>query len=238
MELLSDPHVWATFCLLVGLELVLGIDNILLISILISRLPESQREGARKLGLFLALGFRLLFLLGASAIQKLQNPLVWGLTGKELILLSGGLFLLYKAVKEMHYVVERYDLDEQVSAGVAGASARSIIAQIVLLDVVFSVDAVITAVGLTEHLLVIYASVLISFAAVLAFSKSIAEFVQTRPSLKILALAFLISIGITLFAEGLGATIPKGYIYLPMGFALVIELLQMRFDAKRRARRA
>jgi predicted tellurium resistance membrane protein TerC len=238
MELLSDPHVWATFCLLIGLELVLGIDNILLISILISRLPESQREGARKLGLFLALGFRLLFLLGASAIQKLQNPLVWGLTGKELILLSGGLFLLYKAVKEMHYVVERYDLDEQVKAGVAGASARSIIAQIVLLDVVFSVDAVITAVGLTEHLLVIYASVLISFAAVLAFSKSIAEFVQTRPSLKILALAFLISIGITLFAEGLGATIPKGYIYLPMGFALVIELLQMRFDAKRRARKA
>jgi predicted tellurium resistance membrane protein TerC len=238
MELLTDPHIWATFCLLVGLELVLGIDNILLISILISRLPEHQRESARKLGLFLALGFRLLFLLGASAIQKLQTPLIWGLTGKELILVSGGLFLLYKAVKEMHYVVERYGLNEQVSGTVAGASARGVIAQIVLLDLVFSVDAVITAVGLTEHLLVIYASVLISFVAVLAFSKSIAEFVQTRPSLKILALAFLVSIGVTLFAEGLGAEIPKGYIYLPMGFALMIELLQMRFDAKRRAKRA
>ena len=186
----------------------------------------------------MALAFRLLFLLGASAIQKLQTPLIWGLTGKELILVSGGLFLLYKAVKEMHYVVERYGLNEQVSGTVAGASARGVIAQIVLLDLVFSVDAVITAVGLTEQLLVIYASVLISFVAVLAFSKSIAEFVQTRPSLKILALAFLVSIGVTLFAEGLGAEIPKGYIYLPMGFALMIELLQMRFDAKRRAKRA
>jgi len=234
MEIFTDPNVWATFFLLVGLELVLGIDNILLISILVSRLPEHQREHARKLGLFLALGFRLLFLLGANLMQKLQTPLLWGLTGKELILVTGGLFLLYKAVKEMHYVVEKFGLDEQVSGTVGGASARGVITQIVLLDLVFSIDSVITAVGLTEHLLVIYASVLLSFVAVLAFSKGIAEFVHTRPSLKILALALLVSIGVTLFAEGLGAQIPKGYIYLPMGFALVIELLQLRFDAKRK----
>ena len=234
MELLSDPNIWATFLLLIGLELVLGIDNILLISILVGRLPAEKREYARKIGLFAALGFRLLFLFGAAWIQKLQNPLVWGLTGKELVLLLGGLFLLYKAVKEMHYVVERYGIEEHAELGVAAATVGGVLVQIVLLDMVFSIDSVITAVGLTEHLLVIYASVLVSFVAVLLFSRSISDFVQARPSLKILALAFLVSIGVTLFAEGLGATIPKGYIYLPMGFALVIELLQMRFDAKRK----
>ncbi len=233
MELLLDPNLWATFALLVGLELVLGIDNILLISILVSRLPEERREYARKVGLSAAFGFRLLFLLGASWIQQLQNPLLWGLTGKELVLIVGGLFLLYKAVKEMHYVVEKYGIEEQ--GGLIGAATvRGVLVQIVLLDAVFSIDSVITAVGLTEHLVVIYASVLVSFIAILLFAKSISDFVQARPSLKILALAFLVSIGVTLFAEGLGAHIPKGYIYLPMGFALVIELLQMRFDAKRK----
>lgn len=234
MELLTDPNIWATFFLLIGLELVLGIDNILLISILVGRLPVEKREFARKLGLFVALGFRLLFLFGAAWIQKLQNPLVWGFTGKELVLILGGLFLLYKAVKEMHYVVERYGFEEHGELGVAAATVSGVLAQIVLLDMVFSIDSVITAVGLTEHLLVIYAAVLVSFVAVLLFSKSISDFVQARPSLKILALAFLVSIGVTLFAEGLGAKIPKGYIYLPMGFALMIELLQMRFDAKRK----
>lgn len=234
MEILFDPNILATLLLLIGLELVLGIDNILLISILVGRLPEQLRERARQIGLFLALGFRLLFLFGASWIQKLENPLVWGLTGKQIVLISGGLFLLYKAVKEMHFVVERYGMEEH-SEIVAATTVRAVLLQIVLLDMVFSVDSVITAVGLTEHLSVIYASVLISFVAVLLFSRSIANFVQARPSLKILALAFLVSIGVTLFAEGLGATIPKGYIYLPMGFALVIELLQMRYDAKRKA---
>lgn len=232
MEIIFDPNVWATFFLLVGLELVLGIDNILLISILVGRLPEQQRERARKLGLFLALGFRMLFLLGASVIQKLQTPVIFDLTGKELILLIGGLFLLYKAVTEMHFVVERYGLEEKTSQAVS-ATLGTVLVQIVILDMVFSVDAVITAVGLTEHLLVIYAAVLVSFVGVLFYSKGIAAFVQARPSLKILALALLVSIGVTLFAEGLGAEIPKGYIYLPMGFALAVELLQMRYDHKR-----
>lgn len=236
MEILFDPNVLATLLLLIGLELVLGIDNILLISILVGRLPENLRERARQIGLFLALGFRLLFLFGASWIQKLENPLIWGLTGKQIVLISGGLFLLYKAVKEMHFVVERYGIEEH-SEVVGATTVRAVLLQIVLLDMVFSVDSVITAVGLTEHLPVIYASVLLSFIAVLLFSRSIANFVQARPSLKILALAFLVSIGVTLFAEGLGATIPKGYIYLPMGFALVIELLQMRYDTKRKANR-
>lgn len=233
MEIFTDPNIWATFFLLIGLELVLGIDNILLISILVGRLPAEKREFARKVGLCAAFGFRLLFLLGAAWIQKLQNPLVWGLTGKELILIVGGLFLLYKAVKEMHYVVERYGMEEH-GGPLGAATVGGVLLQIVLLDAVFSIDSVITAVGLTDSLAVIYAAVLLSFIAVLLFSKSIADFVQARPSLKILALAFLVSIGVTLFAEGLGAEIPKGYIYLPMGFALAIELLQMRFDAKRR----
>lgn len=232
MDIIFDPNVWATFFLLVGLELVLGIDNILLISILVGRLPEQQRERARKLGLFLALGFRMLFLLGASVIQKLQTPVIFDLTGKELILVIGGLFLLYKAVTEMHFVVERYGLEEKTSHAVS-TTLGAVLVQIVLLDLVFSVDAVITAVGLTEHLLVIYAAVLVSFVGVLFYSKGIAAFVQARPSLKILALALLVSIGVTLFAEGLGAEIPKGYIYLPMGFALAVELLQMRYDHKR-----
>jgi predicted tellurium resistance membrane protein TerC len=237
VDLLSDPNVWATFFLLIGLELVLGIDNILLISILVGRLPVEKRDYARKVGLFAAFGFRLLFLFGAAWIQKLQNPLVGGLTGKELVLILGGLFLLYKAVKEMHYVVERYGLEEQ-SGLVGAATVGGVLMQIVLLDMVFSIDSVITAVGLTDSLVVIYSAVLVSFLGVLAFAKNISDFVQARPSLKILALAFLVSIGVTLFAEGLGAEIPKGYIYLPMGFALGIELLQMRFDAKRKKRSA
>lgn len=232
METLLDPNIIATFLLLIGLELVLGIDNILLISILVGRLPERLRERTRQTGLFLALGFRLLFLFGASWIQKLQEPLIWGLTGKQIVLISGGLFLLYKAVKEMHFVVERYGLEEH-SEVLASTTVRAVLLQIILLDMVFSVDSVITAVGLTDNLSVIYGSVLISFVAVLLFSRSIANFVQSRPSLKILALAFLVSIGVTLFAEGLGASIPKGYIYLPMGFALLVELLQMRYDSKR-----
>ncbi len=236
MEILLDLNLWATLLLLIGLELVLGIDNILLISILVGRLPAENRDGARKIGLFLALGFRLLFLFAASWIQKLQTPLLFDLTGKQLILICGGLFLLYKAVKEMHYVVERYGLDEKTANSFGSTSVRAVIVQIILLDMVFSIDAVITAVGLTDNLTVIYTAVLSSFVVVLLFSRAISDFVQARPSLKILALAFLVSIGVTLFAEGLGASIPKGYIYLPMGFALLVELLQMRYDAKRKMR--
>lgn len=222
-----DANLIATFALLVGLEVVLGIDNILMISILTDRLPPAERNRARLLGLGLALGVRCLLLLGASFLVQLSEPVIWGLSYKSIILILGGAFLLYKAVKEIHHVVERKDDHLEASAY---SKVSAIIGQIILLDLVFSIDSVITAVGLTDHLLVIYAAVIVSFVVVLAFSGSIASFVQKHATLKILALSFLVTIGVTLVIEGLGGHVPKGYIYMPMGFALLVELLQMRFS--------
>lgn len=223
-----DLNLLATFALLVGLEVVLGIDNILLISILTDRLPESQRAGARKLGLTLAFLARCVLLLGASFLVRLSTPVLFGLSWKEIILLVGGAFLLYKAVKEIHHVVESPSHKDEAGSKVA-ATLSSVLMQVVLLDIVFSVDSVITAVGLTDNLWVIYSSVIVSFGLVLAFAGPISSFVQRQPTLKILALSFLITIGVTLVMEGFGQHVPKGYIYLPMGFALMVELLQMRF---------
>lgn len=227
-----DANLLATFALLVGLELVLGIDNILLISILTDRLPAEQRNLGRIIGLGLALGARLLLLLGASLLVKLNDPVLWTLSWKSIILIVGGLFLLYKATKEIHHVVEFRDAHPD--APKVKATFGSVIAQIILLDLVFSIDSVITAVGLTESLLVIYASVIVSFVFVLAFSGAIAAFVQKHVTLKILALSFLVTIGVTLVIEGLGGHVPKAYIYLPMGFSLAVELLQMRFSANQK----
>lgn len=228
-----DINEIATFALLVGLELVLGIDNILLITILTARLPEKTREMARRIGLAAALVGRILLLLFVTALQELRAPVVAGLSGRDLILLAGGIFLLYKSVKEIHHVVEDVDSREE-AAQTSNASFSSIVVQVVLLDIVFSIDSIITAVGLTENLWTIVAAVLLSFAAVIAFAKPIGEFVNTHPALKILALSFLICIGVTLFLEGLHKEVPKGYIYLPMGFALGVELLQMRHAHNRK----
>lgn len=223
-----DYNLIATFFLLLGLEVVLGIDNILLLSILSDRLPPEQRNRARITGLSLALLARILLLLGASYLLKLSEPVLMHFSIKDIILVAGGGFLLYKAVKEIHHVVE--GIHDAAHVNVTHASFKSIITQIILLDIVFSIDSVITAVGLTENLWVIYAAVVASFVAVLAFSGSIASFVQTHPTLKILALSFLVTIGVTLCIEGFHGHVPKGYIYLPMGFALAVELLQMRFS--------
>lgn len=223
-----DLNLLLTFCLLVGLEIVLGIDNILLISILTDRLPEAQRNRARLIGLGLALVARSVLLLGAAYIVKLSEPVFFTLSWKSLILIAGGGFLLFKAVKEIHHVVESRPEVHAVGQKVY-ATFSAVISQIILLDLVFSIDSVITAVGLTDNLYVIYAAVLASFLLVLAFSGPIASFVQKHATLKILALSFLVTIGVTLVIEGLGGHVPKGYIYLPMGFALAVELLQMRF---------
>jgi predicted tellurium resistance membrane protein TerC len=231
-----DINLLVTFALLVGLEVVLGIDNILLISILTDRLPQESRAKARMLGLGLALGLRCLLLLGASYIVKLSTPVIIGLSYKQMILLAGGGFLLYKAIKEIHHVVEG---SHETSDGQKRvASFAGIIAQIILLDLVFSIDSVITAVGLTDNLWVIYSSVIFSFALVLAFSRPIAEFVQKHATLKILALSFLITIGVTLGVEGLGHEVPKAYIYLPMAFGLMVELLQLRFFYNQQRKKA
>lgn len=222
-----DYNLLATFALLVGLELVLGIDNILLISIVTDRVSVEKRAKVRMLGLGMALAARLLLLLGAAYLVKLSEPVIGPLSYKSLVLLAGGGFLLYKAVKEIHHVVEA-DYSDAGKGGVTMSFGAAIF-QILLLDIVFSIDSVITAVGLTDNLWVIYSSVIVSFVLVLIFAGSIASFVQKHATLKILALSFLITIGVTLGIEGLGGHVPKAYIYLPMAFALAIELLQMRF---------
>ena len=246
MEITADAI--ALLALLIGLEIVLGVDNILVIAILVSRLPEKQQNSARTIGLLLALGIRIVMVSLAVFLIKLQNP-IWPdlvdgkhaggflhflahVSPKDLILMAGGLFLLWKAVKEIHHTVEANHEDENNMKG--KISYAAIIVQIVLLDIIFSVDSVITAVGLTDQMWIIVTAVLVSFAGILAFAKSIGDFILANPALKILALAFLVTIGVTIFIEGMGQHVEKGYIYLPMGFALVIELLQMRYEHNRK----
>lgn len=224
---LMDYNLLATFALLVGLELVLGIDNILLISIVTDRVAPESRKKVRNIGLSLALAARLILLMGASYLVQLSEPVIGNFSYKDLVLIAGGAFLLYKAVKEIHHVVETREGGSEHKSQVMSFGAA--IAQILMLDIVFSIDSVITAVGLTNHLMVIYSSVVVSFVLVLIFAGAIASFVQKHATLKILALSFLITIGVTLGIEGMGGHVPKAYIYLPMGFALAVELLQMRF---------
>ncbi|MBC7456693.1 MAG: TerC family protein [Bdellovibrionaceae bacterium] len=222
-----DYNLLATFALLVGLELVLGIDNILLISIVTDRVAPEQKNKVRIIGLALALVARLVLLMGASYLVQLSEPVLGKFSYKDLILIAGGAFLLYKAVKEIHHVVEERESGADVKQVIMSFGAA--VVQIIILDIVFSIDSVITAVGLTNNLMVIYSSVVVSFVLVLIFSGTIAAFVQKHVTLKILALSFLITIGVTLGIEGMGGHVPKAYIYLPMGFALAVELLQMRF---------
>ncbi len=216
-----------TLCLLIGLELVLGLDNILVISILVGKVAEKKRELARVLGLGAALVVRILVLLLFLAIASLQNRWILNLTPRDLLLLCGGLFLLWKAVTEIHHTVE---LKEETSVREGPSALGKVVFQIVLMDIVFSIDSVITAVGLTNQVWVIISAVIISFVAILFVSKPVGNFIIHHPALKILALSFLITIGVTLFMEGLHKHVPKAYIYLPMGFALFVELLQMRYE--------
>jgi predicted tellurium resistance membrane protein TerC len=223
----------ALLALLIGLELVLGVDNVLVIAIFVARLPEEKRKQARILGLALAMVARLVMLVVVVVLAGLTDPLVWNLSVRDLILLTGGLFLLYKAVKEIHHTISLADEHPDTGAGASGNYA-SIITQIVLLDIVFSVDSVITAVGLTSQLWIIITAVVLSFTGILFYAGPIGEFIMRHPALKILALSFLITIGITIFMEGLHKHVPKAYIYLPMGFALLVEILQMRYEHNRR----
>lgn len=232
-ELLT-PAAMATLVLLIGLELVLGIDNILVISLVVARLPEMERRRARIIGLAIALIMRLIFVAFAFALVHLTDNVLWELSVRDLVLLLGGLFLLYKAVKEIHHVVELKDEGPSISARNAVSSA---IMQIVLLDIVFSVDSVITAVGLTNNQITISLAVIVSFVGLLFYAGPIGEFILRNPALKILALSFLVTIGATLCVEGLGKHVDKGYIYLPMGFALAVQLLQMRFEGNARRSR-
>jgi len=220
--------------LLIGLELVLGIDNVLVISIFVGRLPQDKRKKARFLGLALAMVARIVMIGVVLLLTGITKEVAFGFSVRDLILILGGFFLLYKATREIHHTVELKD-EEHAEVHIDNSRGYwSIMGQIVLLDIVFSVDSVITAVGLTDHLWVIVGAVVLSFVAIMIYAGPLGEFILDHPALKILALAFLITIGVTIFMEGMHKHVPKAYIYLPMGFALVVELLQMRYEHNKR----
>ena len=248
MELLLDPNIWIAFAMLTALEIVLGIDNIIFISILVARLPPELRDKARRLGLGfamlsrLALLFTLTWVMGLTA--DLFSVLGQNISGRDLVLLFGGLFLLYKASHEIFVEVEAREQDHAPVTDEAALRAAgrklfwSIIGQIAVIDIVFSLDSVITAVGMVDEISVMVAAVVTSVGVMLVAAKPIGEFVERHPSVKVLALAFLVMIGMALTAEAFDQEVPKGYIYAAMAFSLAVEALNIRSRAKRRALQA
>ncbi|RUO58895.1 TerC family protein [Pseudidiomarina marina] len=228
-EWIMMPEAWLALLTLTLLEIVLGIDNIIFISILVGRLPAEQRHKARQIGLMLAMGMRIALLLAIVWVMGLTKPLFsvleYSFSGRDLILLGGGLFLLAKSTLEIHHSLE--GAESHKSAGKA-ATFGAIIAQIAVIDIVFSLDSVITAVGLVDHVSVMIIAVVVAVLVMLVAAKSIGDFVDAHPTIKMLALSFLILIGFTLVGEGLGFHVPKGYVYFAMAFSLGVELLNLR----------
>ena len=236
MELLADPQIWISFLTLTLLEIVLGIDNVIFISILAGKLPAAEQAKARQIGLSLALITRVLLLMSLTWLMGLTMPLLTlpvlnqGLSGRDLILLFGGLFLIGKSVLEVHEKLE--GVDGHATTGRKRVSFAAVIVQILILDIVFSLDSVITAVGMASNLTVMVAAVVVALGVMLVFAGKISDFVNEHPTLKMLALSFLILIGVTLVGEALGQHIPKGYIYFSMAFAFGVEMLNLRLRAK------
>ncbi|MCC7326242.1 MAG: TerC family protein [Burkholderiales bacterium] len=233
LELLARPEVWIAFATLTALELVLGIDNIIFISILVDKLPVERREFARKLGLFLAMFMRVGLLLVLSWLIGLTAPLfsVFDevISGRDLILILGGLFLLWKSTMEIHHLME----GEEGSVSKAVVSTfGAVIVQIIIIDLVFSFDSIITAVGMVNELPVMVAAVIASVALMMVFAGAIGHFVSAHPTIKMLALSFLVVVGVALIAEGLDHSVPKGYIYFAMAFSLGVEMLNQRIRRK------
>jgi Membrane protein TerC, possibly involved in tellurium resistance len=233
MEWLADPQIWIAFATLTVLELVLGIDNVIFISILSGKLPKEQQARARFVGLTLALGMRVLLLLSLSWIIGLTEPVftLFGkaFSGRDLVLLIGGLFLIGKSTHEIHGSLEG---EEGEASKRVYSSFASVIVQITLLDIVFSLDSVITAVGMVNNLVIMISAVVISIVAMMFFAGPIGQFVERHPTIKMLALAFLLLIGVTLVGEGFGQHIPKGYIYFAMAFSVLVEILNIRLRRK------
>ena len=243
MEYLQDPNIWLAFGMLTALEIVLGIDNIIFISILVGRLPPEQRDRARRVGLGFAMASRLMLLFTLGWVMGLTADLFSvmgnGFSGRDLVLLFGGLFLLYKSSHEIFVEVEDPDKHRPDVAPVIAETARrtlywSIIGQIAIIDIVFSLDSVITAVGMVDQIGVMVAAVVVSVGVMLVAAKPIGDFVDAHPSIKVLALAFLMMIGMALTAEAFDVHMPKGYIYAAMVFSLIVEALNIRSRAKRR----
>ena len=237
LELLTDPQAWIAFATLTALELVLGIDNIIFISILVDKLPPERREAARKIGLFMAMFMRIGLLMVLAWIVGLVAPLftVMGqsISGRDLILILGGLFLIWKSTGEIHQSLEG---DEGHGSGAAQATFTAVILQIMVVDLVFSLDSIITAVGMVDELAVMIAAVIGSVGLMMLFAGPIGRFVSEHPTIKMLALAFLVVVGVVLVAEGFGHHVPKGYVYFGMAFSLAVEMLNIRMR-KRAARR-
>ncbi|MEW6690188.1 MAG: TerC family protein [Pseudomonadota bacterium] len=234
LELLADPQAWIAFATLTALELVLGIDNIIFISILVDKLPGRQRERARRLGLLGAMFMRIGLLLALAWIVGLTAPLVTLLgeeiSGRDLILIGGGLFLLWKSVKEIHQLME--GVEGERSAAVR-ASFGAVVGQVLIVDLVFSLDSIITAVGMVQRIEVMVAAVVASVVLMMLFAGPIGRFVSAHPTIKMLALAFLVVIGVVLIAAGLDHDVPKGYVYFAMAFSVAVEMLNIRM--RRRA---
>jgi len=230
LDLLSDPAAWMSLMTLTAMEVVLGIDNIVFIAILVARVDPALRERVRTIGIAVALLMRLGLLFAISAVMGLVEPILHvfgqGYSGRDLILLCGGLFLVGKSAHEMYAKLEG---GEGGGGPGAAASPGFVLAQILALDLVFSLDSVITAVGMADHIPVMVAAMVIAVGVMLVFAARIGDFVERHPSVKVLALSFLLLIGVMLMGEGLGEHIPKGYIYFAMAFALAVELLNMRF---------
>jgi predicted tellurium resistance membrane protein TerC len=234
MDWITDPQAWIAFATLTALEIVLGVDNVVFISILAGKLPTEQREKARRLGLGLAMFVRILLLLSIAWVVRLTSPLFNVLTqeisGRDLILFLGGLFLLAKSTHEMHSQLEG---DEGHSSERVAASFSSVIIQILLLDIIFSLDSVITAVGMADDVGVMIAAVIVAVGFMLVFSGALSRFVDKHPTIKMLALSFLLLIGVSLVGEALEFHIPKGYIYFAMAFSLFVEVLNIKLRKSR-----
>ena len=239
IELFSNPQTWVALATLTALELVLGIDNIIFISILVDKLPPERREFARKIGLFMAMFMRIGLLLVLAWIVGLVEPLftVLGqaISGRDLILILGGLFLIWKSVGEIHQSLEGEEDGHGASA--VKATFAAVILQIMVVDLVFSLDSIITAVGMVDDVRIMIAAVIGSVALMMLFAGPIGRFVSDHPTIKMLALAFLVVVGVVLVAEGFGHHVPKGYVYFGMAFSLLVELLNITMRKKRNAHR-
>jgi len=233
IESLSDPQVWIALATLTFLEIVLGVDNVIFISILSGKLPQAQQARARRLGLLAAMGTRVLLLFSLAWISKLTTPwftvLGQEISGRDLILILGGLFLLAKSTYEIH---DKLEGEEGHASKKVAASFTSVIVQIMLLDIVFSLDSVITAVGMARDLWVMVTAVIVAVLIMMASAEPIGDFVHRHPTVKMLALSFLLLIGLSLIAEGFDNHIPKGYIYFAMGFSIFVEMINLRLRKK------